>query len=91
MTYQWHPENIIKTDQPEIWANHCAYLASSLTRTAQLAMENDGDGTYSVEDRISSAAYTLEVAQALMAIVIDGTEVLGRNAGVGIWKKEDAA
>ena len=80
MTYQWHPEKLIKTDRPEEWACHCAYLADSLIRTAQLAIDNDGDGSCSIESRISSASYTLEVAQALMAVVIDGIPELKRNA-----------
>lgn len=91
MTYQYSPENLIKTQHPEEWAEACAYMASQMIRTACLALDNDGSGLCSIEERAASVSTTLEVSQALMAIVIDGTEGLGRKVGAGIWKKEDAA
>ena len=90
MTYQWHPENIIKTDQPEEWAGSCSYLVNSLVRTAQLALEYSGSGACTDEERISAAASTLEIAQALLGIVIDGTEALQAKAGAGLYRRDEA-
>lgn len=81
MTYPKHPSKLIdaqKIDSKE-WAEHCACMANALIQTAQLAMENDNAGISEAE-RIGSAAYTLEVAQAIMTVVIDGTYFLSSQA-----------
>lgn len=81
MTYPKHPNNLIDPEKIdcEKWADHCACLASALIQTAQLALENDNAGVPEIE-RIGSAAYTLEVAQAIMGVVNDGTYYLSRQA-----------
>lgn len=71
-------EEIIRTDHPEDWACRCGYLVESLIRSARLALENDGSGI-SAEMRASVAADTLEVAEALSAIVQEGADFMERR------------
>lgn len=90
MTYPLHPENIIKTDQPEEWAGACSYLVGSLVRTAQLALENTGSGACTDEERVSAAASTLEIAHTLLGIVIDGAEGLQTETRRGVYRRDEA-
>lgn len=89
MTYKWHPENIVKADYPKDWAANCIYMADAMIRTAQLSLENTGSGVCTDEQRVSSAANTLEVALAMLAVAIDGTETLEREVGAGMWGNKD--
>lgn len=84
-------EEIIKTDDPERWCNNLAYMVESMILTARCALENDGTATASDEARCHAAANTLEVAQALLAIVNEGSEHLQRKARVGLFEGRTAA
>lgn len=59
-----------------------AYAAASLVTTARFALENDAGGIGS-ENRVSAAAVVLEMAEAMMMVVIDGAEGFERAAGKG--------
>ncbi|MFV0293231.1 MAG: hypothetical protein ACK5II_08450 [Paracoccus sp. (in: a-proteobacteria)] len=92
MTHEWNLDRIIKPDDPSQWAYDLSYSASALIHVARLALDNETrcDGGTSVEGR-AAASNTLEIAQALLVTVIEGTESLSRKAEAGFWKKEDAA
>lgn len=84
-------EDLIKTDAPEEWCHNLAYLTESLIIAAHLAAENDNSGLFTDTTRQHAVANTLEVARALISIVIDGAEGLQRKAGAGLCEKGDAA
>lgn len=84
-------EDLIKTDAPENWCHSLAYMTESLIITAHLAAENDGSGLFTDTTRQHAVANTLEVARAFIALVIEGTETLQREAGVGTWAAKGGA
>lgn len=92
MSREWNLDRIIKPDDPAQWAYDLSYSASALIHVARLALDNETpiDGGDSIEGR-AAVSNTLEVAQALMAVVIDGAESLCRTAKVGYWGKDEAA
>lgn len=91
MTYPFSIEKIVKTDAPEDWAWHLTTMATSMIRTVRLALHNDNAGFCKDEYRISAAADTLELAEALLAVVSDGTETMSRDLKRGMWKQAGAA
>lgn len=92
MSHDWNLDRIIKPDDPAQWAYDLSYSASALVHVARLALDNEtsSNGGNSVEGR-AAVSNTLEVAQALMTVVIDGAESLCRTAKVGYWGKDEAA
>ncbi len=91
MTQMFPLEKLIKTDQPEQWCYSLTYLVESLIITARLALENDGAGIVTDDAKAHAAANTLEVAQALLAVVNEGAEVLQRKADIGLFAGRNAA
>ena len=85
-------ERIIHAADPAQHAYDLSYTVSALIHVARLALDNGTsvDGGDSNEGK-AAVSNTLEVAQALMVVVIEGTEALSRTAKAGFWKKEDAA
>ncbi|WP_112310356.1 hypothetical protein [Pseudogemmobacter bohemicus] len=75
----------------EQWAGDLSYVVAALIRTARIALEADGGGGCIDPVRLGSVATTLEVAEEMQAVVIDGNEAHERARGLGIWKKEDRA
>ena len=69
-------EDHFQTDAPERWSQHVAYTVGSLIRTARLALENDTSGMCGDNEKFHAVADTLEIAEALNSIVINGTEKL---------------
>lgn len=61
-----------------------AYTVNGLVHTARLALENETSGG-TLEQRQSSAAIVLDVVEAMMAVVIDGSEMMERELGRGIY------
>lgn len=93
MTFRWNLQKIVRAtgnETPQQWAYINVQTVSALISTARLALENDNCGYCSDAERISACADTLEVAQAFLAIVDEGTDQLSREAKVGIWDKEGA-
>lgn len=91
MTYRWGLERIIRTDETETaedWAVHLTYTAQSVIRTARLALNNDNAGDCTDEYRIAAAADTLELAEAMLVIVTEGTASMARELKRGVWKAE---
>lgn len=76
-------EGLFRTDAPEAWSQHVAYTVSSLIRTARLALENETSGLCRDDQKFHAVADTLEIAEALNSIVIDGTETLQRGLEPG--------
>lgn len=94
MTYRWNLERIIRTDDIQTaddWATHLTYTARAVIRTVRLALENDNAGFCTDEYRTSAAADTLELAEAMLAIVTDGTERMSRDLKRGTWRPKEAA
>ena len=60
-------------------ADEAATLAAGLIRTARLAVENGTSGDADAERNVGIAS-TLEVAEILMMIVMEGTESLSAPA-----------
>lgn len=89
--YMFPLEEIIKTDDPQRWANNLTYMVEAIILTARCALENDGSATAPDEARCHAVANTLEVAQALLAIVNEGTDKLQRDAGIGLFNRSAAA
>lgn len=87
MSHEYAIENLIKTDAPADWAGQLSLDVRALMLTARLALENEGSGICSDSEREHAVADTLEVAMALMDIVIDGTEKLQREGGYGSFRK----
>lgn len=69
--------DIFKDLEPSEHVTAFAYVAQSLTLTARLALENDGSGVSAVV-RCGQVANTLELVEAMLAVVIDGGELLER-------------
>lgn len=93
MTYRWNLAKIVRAtgkETPQQWAYTTVQAVSALISTARLALENDNCGYSSDAERIAVCADTLEVAQAFLAIVDEGTELLSREVGAGIWDKDEA-
>lgn len=82
---------IIRADDPKQWAEHLSGLVGSLILTSRLALENDGSGICSDEQRAYAVAKCLEAAEALNDIVIDGAEGLERAAGISLMSKREGA
>lgn len=80
-------QQFIKTDAPEEWCDDFAHMIESLIITAHLAAGNDSSAPFNDSTRQHAVANTLEVASAMIAIVIDGVEILQRETGTGIWRK----
>lgn len=89
MSDEWNLSHIIAPGLPSEWAYDLSYTVSALIRTARLALDNDTDakGGASMEGR-AAVANTLEVAYALMAVVIDGSEDMSRRLNTGMFKKD---
>jgi|TARA_R110000796_G_scaffold206382_2_gene322745 hypothetical protein len=67
-------EGLFRADAPAGWSQHVAHTVSSLIRTARLALENDTSGLCGDNEKFHAVADTLEIAEALNSIVIDGTD-----------------
>ncbi|MDF3906419.1 hypothetical protein [Paracoccus sp. AS002] len=79
-------ERLIKTDEPEIYAESLSYTVEALIATARLALDNETSGS-DLRDRASYVVEeTLAVAQALMGVVSVGIEGLQREQ-----RRKDAA
>lgn len=70
--------SIFKDLDPTKHAASFAYAAQSLIIATRLALENDASGTSPVV-RCAAAANALEVIEAMMGVVIDGTDGLDRS------------
>lgn len=91
MIPEWKLERIINPDNAAHWSNDVAYYVNSLIKTARLALDNEtsADGGESVEGR-AAVVHTLEVAEALMPVVINGTEEMQHRLKIGMSKVEAA-
>ncbi|CAM3387283.1 hypothetical protein PANO111632_17185 [Paracoccus nototheniae] len=87
MSHDYAIDNLIKTDAPADWAGQLSFAVRALMLTARLSLENDGSGICNDSERDHAAADTLEVAMALMDIVIDGADQMQRSGGHGSFKK----
>lgn len=76
---------------PDERSNDFAYAVAALIRTARIALESSDTGGTSEAVKLGSIALTLEVAEEMQAVVIDGTEEHERKRGMGFWTKEAAA
>lgn len=61
-------------------AEHLSWYVPALLRTARLALENETSGSEMLADRADAVERTLEVAEALSLIVLDGFEKQARSA-----------
>lgn len=91
MTHEWSLTRIIRPDDPAQWAYDLSYTVSALIETARLALDNETDakGGHNIEGR-AAVSNTLEVAYALQAVVIDGSEVMSRELKTGLFRRESA-
>ncbi|TNB96490.1 hypothetical protein [Paracoccus marcusii] len=87
MTHAFAIEKMIRTDSHKDWAAECATTAMALVLTARLALENEGSGICSDNERACVVADTLEVAYSLMAITSDGVEEMQREGRYGTWRE----
>lgn len=89
MSNEWKLTHVIRPEDPAQWAYDLAYSVSALIYTARLALENEtnADGGDTAEGR-AAVSNTLEVAEALMAVVIDGSEDMTRRLNIGFLKKD---
>ncbi|MCE6951692.1 hypothetical protein LAZ29_12215 [Cereibacter sphaeroides] len=71
----------LRTGDPRDMTVGLSYMAEALIRTARHALENDG----TADDARACAANTLEVAELLMELLMDGCEGLERSARRGPW------
>lgn len=60
-------------------AEHLSWYVPALLRTARLALENETSGSEMLADRANAIERTLEVAEALSLIVLDGFEEQART------------
>lgn len=71
---------------------HCvnfAYIAAAVARMSRYALENE-TSTGNPEQLQSDVATTLEIVEALMAVVIDGSEDFQRRLKIGLWATRGA-
>lgn len=61
-------------------AERLSWYVPALLRTARLALENETSGSEMLADRANAVERTLEVAEALSLIVLDGFEEQARSA-----------
>ncbi|MCG6112613.1 MAG: hypothetical protein MEQ74_10585 [Paracoccus sp.] len=90
MNYDFCMDNLIRVDDPKDWAARLSFTVQSLVMTARLALDNDGSGLCSDNERMAVAADTLEVVSALMAIVEDGADQMETSGGYGRYRKPNA-
>lgn len=62
----------------------------AILRISRLALENETSGDV-LQHREAYVADALEVAECLMAVVIDGVEELARETKRGHWRKGEVA
>lgn len=79
-------EQIIKTDEPEIYADSLAYTVEALVVTARLALDNETAGSELCDRAVHVVEETLSVAQALMRVVSASIEKAQLNQ-----RRRDAA
>jgi len=77
--------------QPKEHTSDFAYTVLSLTRVARLALENNTSGAFSEEEKSGAVATQLELIEALVAVIIDGAEVMEQTLGVGVYKRPPEA
>ena len=70
--------------------NDLTYFVDSLITTARLALDSN-DGRLTPDQVTGAVDRTLEVAGALMGVLIEGTELLERETRRGIWVKDGQA
>lgn len=85
MTYLFDKEQIIAVETPEDWAEALAHTARSMIRTARLALENCDSGFCTEEAKAHAVADTLEMAEALLSVTVDGAELMSRKLKCGAW------
>lgn len=76
---------------PDERANDFAYTVAALIRTARIALESSDTGGTSEAVKLGSIALTLEVAEEMQDVVINGIEAHERARGLGIWTRKEAA
>ncbi|RWR08495.1 hypothetical protein [Paenirhodobacter populi] len=82
--------DIFKDLDPE---KHCvsfAYAVGNLAKVGRLALEND-DGGIGSEHKEAAVASLFEVIEAMMCVVIDGSEDFERQLKKGPWAPEKPA
>lgn len=79
-------ERLIKTDEPEVFADSLCLTVEAMLVTARLALDNETSGS-ELRDRAGFAVEEmLSVTQALMCVVSEGVENLQRKQ-----RRKDAA